>query len=70
MHRVLMGSLKERDHLESLGVDDRIILNMDVTGTVGWAWIGLIWLRKGQLEGCCEYGNEPAVSVKCGEFLD
>jgi hypothetical protein len=20
--------------------------------------------------GCCEHGNEPSVSIKCGEFLD
>jgi len=27
---------------------------------VGWeAWTGLVWLRIGRLEGCCEYGNEP-----------
>ena len=25
---------------------------------------------QGQLVGTCEYGNEPSVSRKCGEFLD
>jgi len=20
--------------------------------------------------GCCEHGDEPSVSIKCGEFLD
>jgi hypothetical protein len=25
---------------------------------------------KGQVAGCCECGNEPSGSVKCGEFLD
>jgi hypothetical protein len=24
----------------------------------------------GLLVGCCEHGNEPPVSIKCGEFLD
>ena len=24
----------------------------------------------GQVAGCCEYGNEPSDSVKCGEFLE
>jgi hypothetical protein len=24
----------------------------------------------GQVAGCCEFGNEPPVSIKCGEFLD
>jgi hypothetical protein len=28
----------------------------------------LIWLRIGA--GCCECGNEPSGSIKCGEFLD
>ena len=51
VHGVLMGNLKESDHLESLGVNDRIILNMDVAGTVGWVWTGLIWLKKGTIGG-------------------
>ena len=24
------------------------------------AWTGLIWLRIGQVAGCCECGNEPS----------
>jgi len=24
----------------------------------------------GQVAGCCEHGNEPSGSIKCGEFLD
>ena len=24
----------------------------------------------GQVAGTCECGNEPSVSIKCGEFLD
>jgi hypothetical protein len=28
------------------------------------------WLRIGQVEGTCEYGNELSGSIKCGEFLD
>ena len=24
----------------------------------------------GQVTGICEGGNEPSVSIKCGEFLD
>jgi len=27
-------------------------------------------LGYGQVAGTCEYGNEPSVSTKCGEFLD
>jgi hypothetical protein len=25
---------------------------------------------QGQVAGSCECGSEPAVSIKCGEFLD
>jgi len=31
---------------------------------------GLIWVRKGQVAGSCECGNESSGSKKCGEFLD
>jgi hypothetical protein len=34
------------------------------------AWTGLIWLRIGNVAGCCECGNEPSGSIKHGEFLD
>jgi hypothetical protein len=38
---------------------------------VGWgAWIGLIWLWKGRVSGCCECGNEPSGSIKYGKFLE
>ena len=26
--------------------------------------------EQGQMAGCCERGNEPSGSVKCGEFLN
>lgn len=29
-HRVLVGKLKERDHLENLGVDGKIIANLNL----------------------------------------
>jgi hypothetical protein len=38
-YRVLVENVKERNHLEDLGVDRRIILVRRV------AWTGLIWLR-------------------------
>ena len=25
---------------------------------------------QGQVAGCCECGNEPSVSIQCGEFLN
>jgi hypothetical protein len=24
----------------------------------------------GQVEGCCEYGDEPSGFIKCGEFFE
>ena len=36
----------------------------------GGAWTGSIWLRTGQVAGSCECGDEPADSIKCGEFLE
>jgi hypothetical protein len=57
---VRWGNLRERDPLEDLDVDRRII----------FTWIsktGLFWLR---VAGCCKCGNEPSASVKCWEHLD
>jgi hypothetical protein len=36
----------------------------------GELWNRCIRLRIGTSGGCCEHGNEPSGSIKCGEFLD
>jgi hypothetical protein len=41
------GDLMERDHLEDLDVDGRIILKLIFKKWDGGAWAGLIWLRLG-----------------------
>ena len=39
------GNLKERDHLEGLGVDGRIILRWIYRKWFGATWTGLIWFQ-------------------------
>jgi len=58
------------DHLEDLGVEERIILKWIFKKWDGETWTGLIWFRIGQVAGACECGNEPSGSTKCREFLD
>jgi hypothetical protein len=43
-YRVLVGELRERDHLEDLGIDRKIILRWIFRKWDGGAWTGLIWL--------------------------
>ena len=50
--RFLWGELRERDHLEDLGVDGRMILKCILKNWDGEAWISFIWLRR--RTGCCE----------------
>jgi hypothetical protein len=64
------GNLRERDHLEDLGVDERIILRCIVRKWDVSAWMGLIWFRIGTDGGLCECGNEDLGSIKCEEILD
>jgi len=67
-YRFWCGDLKERDHLVDLGVDERIILTGNFKKWDG-ARTGLIWLRIGHVDGCCECDNEPLGSVPCENFM-
>jgi len=44
---VYRGDLRERDHLEDLGVDENVISQWMFKKCDGEAWTGLIWLRIG-----------------------
>jgi hypothetical protein len=59
-----MVNLKERDHLEYLDVDGKIIIKYNLS---------VDWIRLAQdsnhVSGCCDHGNELSGSIKCGEFL-
>ena len=43
----LWGNLRERDHLEDLGVDGRIILRWMFRKWYFAVWTGMCWLRIG-----------------------
>jgi hypothetical protein len=62
-------NLRERDHLEDPGVDERIILRWIFWKWDGM-WTGLIWLRKMTGGGSCKRSNKPSVSIKYREFVD
>ena len=66
----LWGNLKEREHLEDVGAEGRII------GWIfrkwdegGWHGLDLSGSGYGQVSAICKCGNEPSDSIKCGEFL-
>jgi hypothetical protein len=67
-----VGDLMERDHLEDLGVDGRIILQwiFKTWDGVGMDWIDLAQDKDGWRAGDCECSNKPSSSINCGEFLD
>ena len=68
--RVLVGNLRERDHLGDEGVDGRIILRWIFRKLYVELWTASSWFSIGQVAGTSECGNEPSCSIKCGDFLD
>jgi hypothetical protein len=63
-YKILIGN-PEKNHAEHLDVDGNMILERMLGKWCGKFWTGFIWLR-----GSCEYGNEPSVSIRSGDFLD
>jgi hypothetical protein len=39
------GNLREIEHLQTLGLDESVILRLIIIYWDGLAWTGLIWLR-------------------------
>jgi len=64
------GNLRERDHFEDPGVDERIILRWIFRKWDVGVWTGLSWLRIGTGGVTCESSNVPSGSTKCGKFPD
>jgi len=62
--------MRERDHLEDLGIDGKIILKWlfeKWDGEHGLDWSGS---QKGQVAGYCECGYEPLSFIECEKILD
>jgi hypothetical protein len=71
MHKEFrLNILKEEDHSEYLGADERKILKWIFGKYDRRILIGLMWLRICWLLGSCEHSNVPSVLMKGGEFLD
>ena len=68
--RLWVGDLRERCHLEDVGVYGTIILKWILNKWSEEAWTGLIGLRAGTGDRRCSCGNEHSGFIKCGEFLD
>jgi hypothetical protein len=52
-YSVMMGKVRERDHLGYPGVDGRIILKLIFSKWCVGAWTGLSWLRIETVTGTC-----------------
>jgi hypothetical protein len=64
------GNLREGDHLEDPGVDEKTILKwITEKWDAGMDWIDLAQYRD-RWQGSCDCGDEPSGSIKCGVFLD
>ena len=69
VHRVLGGSLWERDHWGDQDVDGGIILRWIFRKLEGVVETGWSWLRIGTGGGTCGYGEELSGSINAGNFL-
>jgi hypothetical protein len=64
------GNQNERDHLEGLRANGRIILKWILTHYVESATWTFTSVRIKNRTVCCDYGNKNSSSINCGEFLN
>jgi hypothetical protein len=69
-YRVLVGNLKERDHLKDLGIDGRVTLQQYCRNSIRGHRLDYLAQKKGRAAGSYKHSNKPSGSVKCGELLD
>jgi hypothetical protein len=67
-YRALVGKPEVRRPRGRPGRRWEDTIKMDLL-EVGWGG-GMDWIDLAQVAGCCEYGDEPSDSIKCGEFLE
>ena len=67
-YRVLMGKPEAKRPLGRPRPrwEDNIKMDLQEVACGGIDWMELAQ----QVEGTCEYGNEPTGSIKCGDFLE
>jgi hypothetical protein len=65
-----LENIKERDHLENLGVNGRIILKLISKLCNVRMWTECNDPEQGVMASYCEYSNESLDSVRGQEFLD
>jgi hypothetical protein len=69
-YRALVGKPEEKGQLGRPRRRWKDNIKMDLR-EVGWGHgLDRSGLGYGQVAGCCECGNEPSGSIKCGEFLE
>jgi hypothetical protein len=64
------GNLRERNHLENLGIYKRRILKLIFKKLDRETWNGLVWLGIGTGGSACELGKNPSRCMKCGKFFN
>ena len=67
--KVFSGELKERENLEDVSVDKKIILICFLNKQDGRVWTGLIWLRIGHVACCCEDADKGPGSTTWGVIV-